>query len=156
MPAYKVTMDVDGEVVTEDINGVADAQEAIKKAVKKHPTLILGVSPYEAQMALDPEPHEHPGQTNIDDRPDKVLSMPTAADGEGAPPWIDPEADLTVPEENLDLNDPEAGLPEAPYNPFEGGGDPANPGTSLDDAALEAELAAMRGPDGSDDAGLDS
>lgn len=148
MPAYTVTMDVDGEVVVETINGCKDATEAIKKAKDKHPTLVLAVAPFEVQMgmldreeadaAAGPEPHEHPGQTDIDYRPDTVLDM--------GPP--------DGPEE-LEPNDPLAGLPEAP-DPF-GEDDPVilEPGVpEIDPAVAEAELMAMATED--DDFGLGS
>lgn len=170
-PTMKVTLDVDGEVVVETIGGCVDGADAIKKAMKKHPTLVLGVIPLEVQTSLDdPEPHEHPGQTNIDDRPDLALEMdppdePLDEEGDPVANGADyPEAPVDLMQALEDSLQPDA--PEAD-GPDEVGDDPFaedldvpegqfHSSPALDPAVLEAELAAMRGPDGSDEDGFDS
>jgi len=159
VPAYTVTMSVDGAVVFETINGCKDGQEAIKKAKDKHPTLVIGVAPFEAQLALEElRPEDHPGQTNLDDRPD--LSMEMAP----PPPHDQPEDDDLMAALKKSLEQPEDAdefdgnpFPETtPDGPFEEAA--ANPldESVPDPAHMEAVLAEMRGPDGSDEDGFDS
>lgn len=168
MPAFTVTLDVDGEIVVETVIGAIDAQEAIKKAMKRHPTLVLGASPLEIQMELE---DVHPGQSALEVDPETGEVVP---DGETYP-YVDPEdvasdqpEDVPTPgsasdPESLDpLTDqpeePEGGsehdFPEiTPDGPFEEAA--ANPfGESAPDPVhAEAVLAEMRG---SDPDGLDS
>lgn len=156
MPAYIVTMDVDGEVVAETVIGVKDAQEAIKKAKDRHQTLVLGVAPFEVQMDLDEvRPEDHPGQTDLtrdlDDRPDLAMEM--------APPLPDQPEDtpdlMAALKKSLQPEDspfpettPDGPFEEAAANPF----DESVP----DPAHAEAVLSEMRGVDGSDEDGFDS
>ncbi len=145
MPAYTVTMDVDGEVIVETINGCKDGLEAIKKAKDKHPTLVLSVSPLEVQMDLDEvRPEDHPGQTDItrdlDDRPDLAMEM--------APPLPDQPEDSEFDGNPFPETTPDGPFEEAAANPF----DESVP----DPAHAEAVLSEMRGVDGSDEDGFDS
>lgn len=140
MPAFTVTLDVDGEIVVETVIGAIDAQEAIKKAMKRHPTLVLGASPLEIQMELE---DVHPDQAALEVDQETGEVVPDQPE-DGA---IDPLDGLGIPGELESFTEitPDGPFEEAAANPFS---------ESLPDPAhAEAVLAEMRG---SDPDGLDS
>lgn len=149
MPEYEVIIEVDGTTHTEKVSG-PDCKLAMNKALKLHPVKVLSITPLEEQLDLDRD--HHPGQITAEElaeREEEILG----------PPMPDPMRDIT--EEVLQnmrshpLSDAlEAELEQEAITAREERD--AEAGRELLGAALEAELAATRGPDGTDESGLDS
>jgi len=172
MPKYRVIIEVDGERHEEEVNA-PDCKLGMSKALKLHPVKVLAITPLDEQLDLDRD--HHPGQTTVPATPEEIAAREEDVLGE---PWEPeaPEADTDDPPIAGDDNDaPSTGLEIEPIDdndvPDLMGALKASmePDQSADEvavleresftpdpSALEAELAAMRGPDGTDESGLDS
>lgn len=155
MPKYEVIIEVDGTTHREEVSG-PDCKLAMNKALKLHPVKVLSITPLEEQLDFDRD--HHPGQITADElaeHEEEILGAPVrSATGEAIADLGQRIADEfglagVTPEQAADDDDRD------PISSDDNANEAAAP-VKIDPDALERELAAMRGPDGTDESGLDS